>query len=138
MFNDTIKKNILFGLNENKIHPTLFRKTLDISNLNEFLNKTPKGLDTIVGEKAMKLSGGQAQRICIARSLLKEPQLILLDEATSKLDEKNEYEILEKLSSKLDKGTTLIIVSHRINTLKAFSDKVYKIENQNIELDYEK
>ena len=76
MFNDTIKKNILFGLNENKIHPTLFRKTLDISNLNEFLNKTPKGLDTIVGEKAMKLSGGQAQRICIARSLLKEPQLI--------------------------------------------------------------
>lgn len=138
LFNDTIKKNILFGLNENKIHPTLFRKTLDISNLNEFLNKTPKGLDTIVGEKAMKLSGGQAQRICIARSLLKEPQLILLDEATSKLDEKNEYEILEKLSSKLDKGTTLIIVSHRINTLKAFSDKVYKIENQNIELDYEK
>ena len=73
-----------------------------------------------------------------SKIIIERASIDLLDEATSKLDEKNEYEILEKLSSKLDKGTTLIIVSHRINTLKAFSDKVYKIENQNIELDYEK
>ncbi len=138
LFNDTIKKNILFGLDESEINQMLFEKILDLSNLNEFLSKTPNGLNTIVGEKAMKLSGGQAQRICIARSLLKEPQIIFLDEATSKLDEKNEFEILEKLTSKLQNDTTLIVVSHRVNTLKAFSDKVYKIENQTIKIENEK
>lgn len=138
LFNDTIKKNILFGIDESEISQKLFEKTLEISNLNEFLDKTPDGLNTIVGEKAIKLSGGQAQRICIARCLLKEPKIIFLDEATSKLDEKNEYEILEKLISKLQKDTTLIIVSHRVNTLKVFSDKVYKVENKNIKLEYEK
>ena len=138
LFNDTIKKNILFGLDESEVNQELFEKTIEISNLNEFLDRTPNGLNTIVGEKAMKLSGGQAQRICIARSLLKEPQIIFLDEATSKLDEKNEYEILEKLTSKLRKNKTLIIVSHRIKTIKVFSDKVYKVENKNIIKEYEK
>ena len=102
------------------------------------MDKTPEGLNTIVGENAIKLSGGQAQRICLARSLLKETKIIFLDEATSKLDEKNEYEILEKLISKLQKDKTLIIVSHRVNTLKTFSNKVYKIDNKNIKLEYEK
>lgn len=138
LLNDTIKNNILFGINESEISQNLFEKALEISNLNEFLDKTPEGLNTIVGEKAIKLSGGQAQRICLARSLLKEPKIIFLDEATSKLDEKNEYEILEKLISKLQKDTTLIIVSHRVNTLKTFSNKVYKIDNKNIKLEYEK
>tara|TARA_Y100000591_G_C21817615_1_gene691658 strand:- start:101 stop:1849 length:1749 start_codon:yes stop_codon:yes gene_type:complete len=138
LLNDTIKNNILFGINESEISQNLFEKALEISNLNEFLDKTPEGLNTIVGENAIKLSGGQAQRICLARSLLKETKIIFLDEATSKLDEKNEYEILEKLISKLQKDKTLIIVSHRVNTLKTFSNKVYKIDNKNIKLEYEK
>ena len=110
---------------------------MKISNLNEFLKKTPNGLNTIVGENAMKLSGGQGQRICIARSLVKDPEIIVLDEATSKLDEKNEFDILKKLTTKL-KEQTLIIISHRYNTLKTFSDKVYKVFDKQIKLDYEK
>ena len=86
----------------------------------------------------MKLSGGQGQRICIARSLVKDPEIIVLDEATSKLDEKNEFDILKKLTTKLKKEQTLIIISHRYNTLKTFSDKVYKVFDKQIKLDYEK
>ena len=138
LFNDTIKKNILFGLDEKKINKIFFEKILEISNLNEFLKKTPNGLNTIVGENAMKLSGGQGQRICIARSLVKDPEIIVLDEATSKLDEKNEFDILKKLTTKLKKEQTLIIISHRYNTLKTFSDKVYKVFDKQIKLDYEK
>ena len=97
LLNDTIKNNILFGLSSEDIDKSLFLKVLDISNLNEFLKKIPNGIETVVGEKAIKLSGGQAQRICIARSLIKDSDIVVLDEATSKLDEKNESIILEKL-----------------------------------------
>ncbi len=138
LFNDTIKKNILFGLDDKNLDPFLFEQALEISNLNEFLNKTPEGLNTMVGENAMKLSGGQGQRICIARSLIKNPDIVVLDEATSKLDEKNEYDILDKLTTKIKGKQTLIIISHRYNTLKKFSDKVYRVENKNIKLEYEK
>ena len=88
--------------------------------------------------KAIKLSGGQAQRICIARALSTEPEIIILDEATSKLDERNEFEILENLTNKLAKTKTIIIISHRINTLKNFCDKVYRVKNQNIELEFKR
>ena len=138
LFNDTIKNNILFGLDEKEIDKIFFEKVLEISNLNEFLKKTPNGLNTIVGENAMKLSGGQGQRICIARSLVKDPEIVVLDEATSKLDEKNEFDILKKLTTKLKKEQTLIIISHRYNTLRTFSDKVYRVFDKQIKLKYEK
>jgi len=138
LFNDTIKNNILFGLDEKEIDKIFFEKVLEISNLNEFLKKTPNGLNTIVGENAMKLSGGQGQRICIARSLVKDPEIVVLDEATSKLDEKNEFDILKKLTTKLKKEQTLIIISHRYNTLRTFSDKVYRVFDKQIKLEYEK
>jgi ATP-binding cassette, subfamily B, bacterial PglK len=138
LLNDTIKKNILFGLSSDDVDKSLFTKVLDASNLNEFLEKMPKGTETIVGEKAIKLSGGQGQRICIARSLIKDSDIIVLDEATSKLDEKNESIIIEKITKNYKKKCTVLIVSHRYNTLKKYCDKLYEVRDKNIKLDYEK
>jgi ATP-binding cassette, subfamily B, bacterial PglK len=138
LLNDSIKKNILFGLNSDDVDKSIFTKVLDVSNLNEFLQKMPEGIETVVGEKAIKLSGGQGQRICIARSLIKDSDIIVLDEATSKLDEKNESIIIEKITKNYKKKCTVIIVSHRYNTLKKYCDKLYEVTNKNIKLDYEK
>lgn len=138
LLNDSIKKNILFGLNSDEVDKSIFTKVLDVSNLNEFLQKMPEGIETVVGEKAIKLSGGQGQRICIARSLIKDSDIIVLDEATSKLDEKNESIIIEKITKNYKKKCTVIIVSHRYNTLKKYCDKLYEVTNKNIKLDYEK
>ena len=137
LLNDTIKENILFGLSSEDISKSLFSKVLDISNVNEFLGKMPNGIETVVGEKAIKLSEGQAQRICIARSLIKDSDIIVLDEATSKLDEKNESIILEKLEKNYKTKRTILIISHRYNTLKKYCDKLFKISEKNIKLDYE-
>ena len=93
---DSIRKNILFGLDEKEIDNKQLDKVLKIVDLDEFTYRLDKGLDTIAGEKAAKLSGGQAQRIGIARSILLEKEILFLDEATSKLDEFNEYEIITK------------------------------------------
>lgn len=138
LLNDTIKENILFGLKSDDVEKSLFSKVLDTSNLNEFLDKMPNGIETIVGEKAIKLSGGQGQRICIARSLIKDSDIIVLDEATSKLDEKNESIILEKITKNYKQNYTVLIVSHRYNTLKKYCDKLYEVSDKTIKLDYEK
>ena len=138
LLNDTIKNNILFGLDEFDLKKETLEKALDLSNLNEFLEKLPNGLETIVGEKAIKLSGGQGQRICIARSLLKDYDIIILDEATSKLDKKNENEILKKITSKHLKEKTIIIISHRYDTLRKYCDKIYNVTKKLVNLDYEK
>ncbi len=138
LFNDTIKNNILFGLNENDITENDIKKITKLVNLDEFLNRTENGLNTVVGEKATRLSGGQAQRISIARSILRGSEIIVLDEATSKLDENNEYEILESITKKLSNSKTFIIISHRFNTLKKFCDKVFELSNNKLVLKYQK
>ena len=100
--------------------------------------KLEDGIDTIVGEKAIKLSGGQGQRIGIARSLLKDKEVIFLDEATSKLDETNEFQIIEKLTNKLGGKKTIIIISHREKTLQKFCDEIYDLSNIGLTLKHRK
>ena len=138
LFNDSIKKNILFGLDEKKIDNKEFDRVLKIVNLNEFINGLDKGLDTNAGEKATKLSGGQAQRIGIARSILLDKEILFLDEATSKLDESNEYEIIQNLIEKLGGKKTIIIISHRDKTLEKFCDEIYDLSNNKLTLKYTK
>jgi ABC-type bacteriocin/lantibiotic exporter with double-glycine peptidase domain len=99
--------------------------------LKEEINKLNLGQETELQEKGALLSTGQKQRLCIARAIIKDPDLIVLDEATSFLDEKNEILILEKLKNM--KNKTIIFATHKKNILKYF-DKVFFVENKSVKL----
>ena len=96
----------------------------------EFINNLENGLETLVGEKGTKLSGGQAQRIGIARSLYANPNLLILDEPTTGLDQENENKIISTLKQ-LQKKTTILIISHNEKTIN-FCNKIYKIEKNKL------
>ncbi|SCM07230.1 multidrug resistance protein 2, putative [Plasmodium chabaudi chabaudi] len=116
LFNETIKYNILYG----KLDATeeeLIKATKS-AQLYDFIEALPKKWDTVVGNKGMKLSGGERQRIAIARCLLKDPKIVIFDEATSSLDSKTEY-LFQKAVEDLRKNRTLIIIAHRLSTISS-------------------
>ncbi len=127
---DSVRKNIAFGLMEDHIDDDLVVKALEKANLNEFINSLPKGLETVVGEKGIMLSGGQRQRIGIARALYRDPEILILDEATSSLDQSTEKKIMESIQH-LKRKKTLIIVTHRLFTVK-YCDKIFIIDKGKI------
>ena len=127
---DTIKKNIAFGLREEDIDNDLVENAIEKANLNKFLNNLQDGLNTIVGEKGIRLSGGQQQRIGIARALYRNPEILILDEATSSLDQITEKKIMESIQF-LKRVKTLIIITHRLATVKD-CDKIFFIDKGKI------
>ena len=129
LINDSFKQNILFGLKNDKISEQYILNIIKISNLNKLLSRLPKGIEHNISEKGTNLSGGEIQRIGIARALIFNPQILIFDEATSALDTFSENEILEDINSLPNK--TIIMISHRMNTLK-FCDKIYLIDNGKI------
>ena len=126
LIDDTIRKNIAFGLLEKDIDEALIKQALDKASLSKFIDSLPNGLNTIVGEKGIRLSGGQQQRIGIARALYRDPEILILDEATSSLDQSTEGKIVESIQ-KLIRKKTLILITHRLSTVKN-CDKIYFIE----------
>lgn len=124
---DTIRNNIAFGLPENEIDEKLIWQALEQAQLKAFVEKLPKGLDTIVGERGIKFSGGQKQRVAIARALYYNPEILVLDEATSALDTETETAVMEAIDA-LQGHKTLIIVAHRLTTIRN-CDKVYEIKD---------
>jgi len=130
LFNDTILNNIIFGLDARNINFEDIDKAIKFSNLNEFIDSLPKGLDTFIGDNGMNLSGGQRQKIAIARCLVKKPNVIVFDEATSALDSESEKNIND-LIFKLRGSKTIINVAHKIESVKD-SDLVYYIENGSV------
>ena len=127
LLDDTIRNNITFGLSldEKKI-----LKVIKLAALENFIKNKPKGLDQIVGERGVKISGGEKQRIGIARALYREPNILILDEPTSALDENTEKSIINELINLKD-VFTIVLITHKLSNLK-LADKIIKIENKKI------
>ena len=117
LIDDTIQNNIALGVEKDEINKQWIENALNKANLKKFVDSLPKGIDTIVGEKGVKLSGGQIQRIGIARAIYSDPEILCLDEATSSLDYQTESEILRTIVS-IKKDKTLIIIAHRLKTIE--------------------
>lgn len=125
LFDDTIKNNIAYAnLNANQKE---IEEAAKYSYANEFIDKLPNKYDTIIGENGVRLSGGEKQRLSIARAILKKSPIILLDEATSSLDAETESKI-QKAINFLTKNRTTIVIAHRLSTILN-SDKIYVIDN---------
>ena len=124
LFDGSILENIRFA-NPMATLDTI-REVCRIANADEFIEKFPIGYDTIVGERGVKLSGGQRQRIAIARALLADPRILILDEATSSLDSESEALIQEGLNN-LRKGRTTFVIAHRLSTIRS-ADQILVVE----------
>lgn len=115
LFNDTIKKNI--SLSENPDMEKV-RKAAEIAGVRHFIESLPDGYDTIAGERGTSFSGGQKQLISVARAIYRDPEILILDEATASLDSQSE-KILQEAMERLMKGRTVFIIAHRLSTLRS-------------------
>lgn len=123
--NDTIARNIAFGVDNKNLNIDTVMNVSKIANLNDFVeNELPEKYQTVVGERGARLSGGQLQRIGIARALYHKPKLLILDEATSALDSLTEQAVMEAIF-KLKKKITIIIITHRLSTIKICDNIFY-------------
>tara|TARA_Y100001935_G_scaffold106000_1_gene87955 strand:- start:1086 stop:2819 length:1734 start_codon:yes stop_codon:yes gene_type:complete len=124
LFDDTVKNNIKYA-NENASDEEIFR-VAKLSNCEEFIRTLPNKFDTLIGENGVRLSGGEKQRISIARAMLKKSKIILLDEATSSLDSETEAKIQDALKI-LTENKTTIVIAHRLSTILN-SDQIFVID----------
>ena len=125
LLDETLVQNIVFGVEKDKINYDYIKKIIQIVKLEDLVTSLPDGIETIVGERGIKLSGGQIQRIGIARALYIKPKILILDEATNALDNETEKQLITNLG-KLENQITKIIVSHRYSTLQN-SDEIYEL-----------
>ena len=125
LFNDTIRYNIAYGRPEASQEEV--EEAARAAKIDEFIRGLPEGYETAVGERGLKLSGGEKQRVGIARTLLKNPPILLLDEATSALDTETEAEIQQELEA-MGQGRTVITIAHRLSTI-AHADRIVVLED---------
>ncbi|MBO6661906.1 MAG: ABC transporter ATP-binding protein [Roseivirga sp.] len=128
LFEGTIRDNILFPRPEST--EAELQAAVKAAYVNEFTDRFEKGLDTVIGERGVKLSGGQRQRLAIARAILADPRILILDEATSNLDTESESYIQQSLNE-LMKGRTTFVIAHRLSTIKR-ADQILVIEKGEI------
>ena len=124
----SIRDNLIWAYNSATEDDII--NALKLSNSYEFANALPQKLDTIIGERGMRLSGGQCQRLALARSIIRRPELLILDEATSALDSESEQKIQQSIETLADQ-TTLLVIAHRLSTIKK-ADYIYVIDDTKV------
>ena len=127
LLDESIETNITFKRNKSEIDLKKLNNALSDAQLKDFINSLPEGTDTIVGENGIKISGGQKQRLAIARAFYHGRDVLIMDEATSSLDYETENEIIE-IIKKIKHNKTIIVIAHRLSTLK-HCDVIYEIKN---------
>ena len=130
LLDESLKNNIAYGLDQKSILESNLKKSIELSQLSKFVVNTNGNYNLVVGEGGAKISGGQKQRVGIARALYHNPEILIFDEPTSYLDQKNSGELYSTLKE-LNKEKTIIVVSHDTKNLDIFN-KIYEIENQQI------
>jgi subfamily B ATP-binding cassette protein MsbA len=128
LFNDSVANNILFG--QSQISEDKLKAAARIANAHDFIENLESGYHTNIGERGAKLSGGQRQRICIARAIIKNPPILILDEATSSLDSVSE-KLVQDAIIKLMENRTTIVIAHRLSTIQ-HADLIYVIDKGKI------
>jgi ABC-type multidrug transport system fused ATPase/permease subunit len=128
LFHGSVKENIKFG--NTKASDDEIIEAATIANAHQFIRSLPDGYDTIIGERGVKLSGGQRQRISIARAILKNTPILILDEATSSVDTETEL-LIQQALERLMEGRTTVIIAHRLSTVRN-ADKIVVLEGKEI------
>jgi ATP-binding cassette subfamily B protein len=125
LFNDTIEYNIRFGKPDATSDE--IKRAVRLANLDKLISRLPDGLATVVGERGVKLSGGEKQRVSVARAILKDPKVLVFDEATSNLDAESEAEIIKSIRE-VSSGRTTISIAHRLPTI-IDNDVIFVLDN---------
>ena len=129
LFDESIK-NVAFGIKDHLIDDGKVKKALEFAQLGDFVNNLEEKIETKVGNQGIMLSGGQKQRIIIARAFYHDPEILILDEATSAIDEEDEKDFIDNLLE-IGKNKTIIIISHRSSTIEN-CDEIFKVEDGKI------
>ena len=127
LLDDTLRRNIAFGEKDNDINESDILEAVQMSGLTPLIEKNNKGLNLVVGERGVRLSGGEKQRVGLARALYKKSKILILDEATSSLDIVTEKQIMDSIN-KLKNKLTIVIVTHRLSTIET-CDRVFLIKD---------
>lgn len=130
LVDDTIRSNVALGIETEQVDDAAVWRALENAQLADFVRSLEKGLDTVIGERGVRISGGQRQRIGIARALYYDPEILFFDEATSSLDNETESAVMESVNA-LGSRKTMIIVAHRLTTLRG-CDKIFRVDEAGV------
>ena len=130
LIDESIRDNIAFGIDADQIDDNRIWEVLEEAQLKEFVEELPEGLDTTIGDRGVRISGGQRQRLGIARALYHNPEILVFDEATSALDMETEKAVMDAINS-FHGRKTMVIIAHRLNTI-AKCDVIYRVEDEKI------
>ena len=128
LFHGTVRDNILFGKPE--AGGSEMEEAARVANAIEFIDRLPEGYDTVIGERGVKLSGGQKQRLAIARAVLKDAPILILDEATSSVDTETE-QLIQQALERLMRGRTTLMIAHRLSTIRN-ADNIVVLQDEGI------